>query len=256
MTSDDPLIEQPRLLRGLSPNGYAKHRGVSRMAVNQAIAAGRLSKASTHFDGKRWHIDPVLADEEWERNTRRRRGVNAKPEEELAIAALEGGVLPFPAPVAELVPAPDVERPAATEPVDELVEAVDEVLLERSRPAERVQAGDGAGTQSMTFGPGDVPVDEDGRPMPPVLVAAIKTGIEARIKQLELEERRGQLVPIAEAAKAWAHVAQTLRDAILSVPARIAKEMAAEGDAAQVEILLERELTRALNALAEKELAA
>jgi len=238
MDSDDPVIEQPRIPRGLSPNGYAKHRGVSRMAVQQAITQGRLTKRSVHFDGKRWHIDPKLADEEWEANTRRRRGVNAKPEEELAVAALE-------------VP-PEGARDLGAE----FLANLDGVIAAREeRQRERAHAAEFNG-QSMTFGANDVPVDEDGKPMPPVLVAAIKTGIEARIKQLELEERRGQLVPIGEVAKAWARVAQNLRDAILAVPARIAKEAAAEADAAQVEILLERELTRALNALAEKELAA
>lgn len=222
------------------------------MAVNQAIAVGRLTKRSTHFDGKRWHIDPVLADPEWEANTRRRRGVNALPEEELAVAALEGGALPFPEAGLE----PELAAEVELEPGDGFATAVDEAIVARTRTVERTPAGEAASGQSMRFGPGDVPVDEDGKPMPPVLVAAIKTGIEARIKQLELEEKRGQLVSIAEVAKAWAHVAQTLRDALLAVPARIAKEMAAENDAAQAEILLEREISRALNALAEKELAA
>lgn len=246
MSSGDQASEAPRIPRGLSPRAYAERRGVSRVAVNHAIASGRLSRASAYFDGRRWHIDPEKADEEWERNTRRRRGVNATPEEEAAVAALECPGLPFDPPPGDEPDAGSARAPDAPEAPEKL--AREAPALEAPREAPPATA--------LRFGPGDVPVDEHGHAIPPVLLAAIKTGIEARMRQLELEERRGQLVPIAEAAKVWAHVAQTLRDAILAVPARLAQELAAEADPVQVEILLERELTRTLNVLAEKELAA
>ena len=47
----------------ISQNQYAKHRGISREAVRQAVVAGRI----TLIDGK---IDPVAADAQWAANTR------------------------------------------------------------------------------------------------------------------------------------------------------------------------------------------
>jgi hypothetical protein len=44
---------------------YAKHRGVSGVAVHKAVKAGRIST----IDGK---IDPAVADIQWEKNTRAR----------------------------------------------------------------------------------------------------------------------------------------------------------------------------------------
>lgn len=44
---------------------YAKHRGVSGVAVHKAVKAGRIST----IDGK---IDPHVADIQWEKNTRAR----------------------------------------------------------------------------------------------------------------------------------------------------------------------------------------
>lgn len=48
---------------GLSIRAYARHRGVSHVAVKKAIDTGRISQES---DGT---IDPARADREWEQNT-------------------------------------------------------------------------------------------------------------------------------------------------------------------------------------------
>lgn len=48
---------------GLSIRAYARHRGVSHVAVKKAIDTGRISKET---DGT---IDPDRADREWEQNT-------------------------------------------------------------------------------------------------------------------------------------------------------------------------------------------
>ncbi|SFM91514.1 elements of external origin [Nitrosomonas communis] len=48
---------------GLSIRAYARHRGVSHVAVIKAIEAGRIKQEA---DGT---IDPEQADREWERNT-------------------------------------------------------------------------------------------------------------------------------------------------------------------------------------------
>lgn len=49
--------------KGLSITAYARHRGVSHVAVLKAIKAGRIEK---ELDGT---IDPAKADAAWERNT-------------------------------------------------------------------------------------------------------------------------------------------------------------------------------------------
>ncbi len=99
----------------------------------------------------------------------------------------------------------------------------------------------------------DIPRDEDGNPLPPMMVASIKTAVEARIKQLELDKLRRSLVPADEAAKTLANVGRLVRDAVLSVPARLAHQLAAQTDPVQVEIMLERALTDALLALCPKD---
>lgn len=75
----------------ITQSAYAKQRGVSREAVRQAIAAGRIIL----IDGK---IDPDVADVQWERNTRPR--LKASPPHH------------DPAPLA-LSPSPQDPAPAA-----------------------------------------------------------------------------------------------------------------------------------------------
>lgn len=58
--------------------GYAAHRkanglkGQSHVAVWNAINTGRIVEPAVRKDGKRWLIDPALADEQWAVNTRTR----------------------------------------------------------------------------------------------------------------------------------------------------------------------------------------
>jgi hypothetical protein len=61
---------------GLSIRAYARHRGVSHVAVKKAIDTGRITPLS---DGT---IDPAVADAQWAANTApTRRSVNAEPKE-------------------------------------------------------------------------------------------------------------------------------------------------------------------------------
>lgn len=54
--------------RSISQADYARHRGCSQTAVRKAIKDGRIEPLP---DGR---IDPIKADEQWARNTRRRHG--------------------------------------------------------------------------------------------------------------------------------------------------------------------------------------
>ena len=49
--------------KGMNISEYARHRGVSHVAVIKALKAGRISKGADGF------IDPVQADADWQENT-------------------------------------------------------------------------------------------------------------------------------------------------------------------------------------------
>lgn len=188
---------------GLSPTAYARSRNITRQAVQQAIASGRLTERSARFVDGRWLIDPAAADEEWRSNTRQRRGVN-----------------------------------------DE---------LERTDPgANELRAPRALGEGPLVIGPDELPVGPDGEPLKPTQVAAWKTAIEAQIKTLELAKLRGELVPADLVEQRLEHVGRVTRDSVLAVPSRLAQQLAALTDPAELEIVLERELTRALLAVASR----
>jgi len=53
----------------LTQAAYARHRGVTKPAVGQAIASGRLRESIVEVNGKKRIRDAALADQEWEKNT-------------------------------------------------------------------------------------------------------------------------------------------------------------------------------------------
>jgi len=90
----------------ITPDEYAKQRGVSGRAVRKAIAAGRLVQGAFR-DGGRWKIDPAVADQEWQRNTApqfqrenkgggRAKGEGGRPPRAPAAAVSAAGDAPMP----------------------------------------------------------------------------------------------------------------------------------------------------------------
>lgn len=74
---------------GLSIRAYARHRGVSHVAVKKAIDTGRITPLP---DGT---IDPVAADAQWTANTTpTRRSVTAEPREAPQPAAVAAREIP------------------------------------------------------------------------------------------------------------------------------------------------------------------
>ena len=71
----------------LSAKAYAKQRGVALPSVIAAISSGRLH-ASVKRKGQGYHIDPELADQEWQANTDTGQGAPAH--------AKHRGALPHP----------------------------------------------------------------------------------------------------------------------------------------------------------------
>lgn len=89
------------------------------------------------------------------------------------------------------------------------------------------------------------------------LVEAQRLATVERARKLALENdiTEGKLVSVQGASKEAFDGARTIREAILNIPARIAGELAAEGDPVRVHIMLEAALRQALNATADELLA-
>ena len=56
----------------------------------------------------------------------------------------------------------------------------------------------------------------------------------ANTRELEYAEKIGELVPVAEMEQAWANIGQVFRDSLLSLPEKIAPQLAALTDARQI----------------------
>ncbi|MEO1696714.1 MAG: elements of external origin [Planctomycetota bacterium] len=187
---------RPKRPRTLSMAAYARHRGVSRKAVDKAIAEGRISKgAATKNARGHWEIDVAKADREWAANTTRE-----------SAGAAAG------------------RRAAAVAGVD---------------PGER----------RLLFDAASIPVNEAGEPLSRVEVQTIRDAIGAQREQIELAELKGELVRRKDAERAAAELAMTVNNALLAVPARLAKQLAALDDPADVEIALEEAIVQALRTL-------
>ena len=79
---------------------------------------------------------------------------------------------------------------------------------------------------------------------------AVKEAYQARIARLQYEEMTGQLAKVSEVKLEAFRRARTARDQILSVPDRVGPILAAENDPDVVRDLLEEELRKALEVLA------
>lgn len=73
----------------------------------------------------------------------------------------------------------------------------------------------------------------------------------ARLAQLELDERRGELLRADDVEREAFAIARRVREAMTNIPDRIAAEVAALSDAAAVHQLLSREIRAALVELAD-----
>lgn len=68
----------------------------------------------------------------------------------------------------------------------------------------------------------------------------------ATLREIELSEKQGKLIEVDAAATLWASVGQIIRDGLLSLPERIAPELAALTDQRQVRDQLRDELRKVL----------
>jgi len=174
---------------GLSIRAYARHRGVSHVAVKKAIDTGRITPLA---DGT---IDPEAADAQWAQNT--------------------------------LQPRKAVAPEAASAP-----EAHAEALHSAPSPRQPPPARETADANVPPLSTGGTSL---------LQARTVNEVLKAKLKQVELAEKKEELV---DRAKAVAHVfklARIERDAWLNWPARVSGQMASQlgVDAHQMHITLE-----------------
>lgn len=194
---------------------YARQRGVSRAAVCKAIASGRIT--GVPCNGKVM-IDPAAADVQWARNTdlaQQERGAPAQFE----MTQRRAQQAALSAPALETSPAP----PAPDKPAPDQIESAHEAHAQQ-HPA----------------------LDTS-----PLLVQE-KTDTERvrrHLLEMELAEKRGELVRLADVEFAYAMKLAATRDALEGLPDRLAAQLAAIGDAAEVHEKLTEEIRLALLSL-------
>ncbi|PRX29015.1 hypothetical protein SAMN05216257_10496 [Meinhardsimonia xiamenensis] len=207
---------------GVTKAEFAALRGVSRAAVNKAIASGRISLEP---DGS---IDPERAMREWDANTdpAKQRGVHAgkalSPEEkERRRREAEQRRLERVARRAENF----------TEEQRQAVREFDEAADARERAGARPGVAPGAGIE----GAGGIDINK---------ARTAKTFYEAQLMRQKFRQQEGELVPREAAEKMVTALARRVRDALLAWPTRVSAEMAAElgVEARELEQVLERAL--------------
>jgi hypothetical protein len=179
----------------ITPDEYAKQRGVSGRAVRKAIATGRLVQGAFR-EGGRWKIDPAVADQEWQRNT--------APQFQREKKA--GGRAPS-RPQGRTAPTSGGELPSAKVP-----------------------------TQAQA--------------------AAVRTMYQARLLELDLKQRIGELVPKSDVDRVWFEESRRVRDAIRRTPQQMIGDIARAAGGltpeqrAEVLLVVERHLVKTLEGLA------
>lgn len=74
---------------------------------------------------------------------------------------------------------------------------------------------------------------------------------KARMSQLKYLKESGELVSIADVKREAFEIARKVRDALMSIPARVSHELAVETDPHTLELQLQKELTDVLDKLME-----
>ena len=214
----------------ISLRAYARHRGVALSAVQTAVKYQRI----TLTDGK---VDVERADADWEANTHSRglqRGTQGRKRKEPPNTDADNPKRkrgrprksPDPAPRAKRIPAKQTPapEPPSTEPPD----------------AERDEPGD------EPIPPGATP------PAAPRSIAEERLWNEFYTRKklaLEVKQRQGELVPVAQVEREWFRLCRTVRDALLNIPNRYAALLASDTDAHSVHARLSGALREALESI-------
>ena len=73
----------------------------------------------------------------------------------------------------------------------------------------------------------------------------------ARLRELELAEKQGKLIDRSKVEREWFEHGRLIRDAFLGIPARLGSLLASISDPHQIHQLLDAELRKALNEVAD-----
>lgn len=195
---------------------YAKRRGCTHRAVQKAIESGRLVK-SLHKQGDKLLIDPVAADAEWAKNTD-----TSKPSN--TVAPRKG----------------DAQAVAATPASD----AQPSALV--ARPPSAATAAPGKVAPSATTISDDAEVEarhiSESR--------AVREAYLAELAKLEYLEAAGKLISAEEVRAAAFRASREARNALQTIPDRIAGQLATATDPLECRRILNEELTQVCAALA------
>ncbi|MDE2623767.1 MAG: hypothetical protein KGM83_11320 [Betaproteobacteria bacterium] len=75
---------------------------------------------------------------------------------------------------------------------------------------------------------------------------------QARLAEIELEQKRGELMLVSDHEKTIFNLARLSRDAMLAIPDRLAAELAGISDPFEAHVVLTREIRAAIMAMIEK----
>jgi hypothetical protein len=176
----------------ISQREYARRRGITHVAVQRAIKAGRISAVN----GK---IDPVLADQEWQQNT------------------------------------------------------------DQSKPRNRITGNPkqaktpGEPSEPMDLGGTDETIGAPSTATGYAKARAARELYQAQLAKLELDRRRGALVPADEVRLGAFNMARKARDQLIAMPERLAAVLAATEEPAEVQRILEEEIERICQEIADAE---
>ena len=82
-----------------------------------------------------------------------------------------------------------------------------------------------------------------------IAAKARREAAEAQLAELELAEKRGEIMAVGEHKRVLFALCRAIRDAMLQIPARASAQCAASNDQAQVQSLLDVEVRQALEQL-------
>ena len=205
----------------MSPSEYAKHRGISKVAVFYAIRDNRIS--TVPGPGKRRLIDSDLADKQWEQNTNHENRRNVKE----PFVVDQTNQQPFVSENITVTQKVETENIRASQVYDEPI--IDEPPRISSAPKDDPS----------------VPSYAKSR--------AVKEVYNARLTKLEFDIRTGKYVLADDVKKAGFKIARVVRDNLLNIPDRIAGQIAAETDQFKCHQILKEEITKSLEGLTDLE---
>lgn len=200
---------------------YAKHRGISKMRVSQYIAQGKITATKV---GRGYEIDPDVADRELAGSIDQRQ---SRP------SAATAPPLPPPPPKPVLI-----EKPLAPVTIDPPAPLPESSPERATRPAPR----------------GKQPKDPIAPPMQggPTYAEAQRARevYRAERERIKLLQEKGELVVADDIKKEVMALTRSIRDNMMSIPDRVASQLAVTRDPHEVRQLLDSEINTALRMLA------